>query len=229
MKKSVLLFIAVYCFSCGSTKEFSQDTQDKEKSSNLIQWQYGDSPDLINKIRIAQSAVVTTQNRQTQVINIGSGLRKVTRYGVVTVKVYVAQLFVSEPELFKRTETEALSSLDSMQTVVISMTFTRDVDVEKLTNAWEAGFIANDVDRSKPEIQSFLDAVKTGGSVKETKSLVIVGEKLPDGQETIIYENISGDTQTISGQTGFIRDIFSAWLGQSSDSRLEDLKTQLLK
>lgn len=109
------------------------------------------------------------------------------------------------------------------------MIFQRDVDTEKIQSSFKEALLTNNVDLKKSEIQKFLEAVKNGGEVKEGKSLTILGTKKADGSETLAYEDSNLKITTIVGGAGFIRDIFSIWLGKASDAGIEKLKAEILK
>jgi hypothetical protein len=58
--------------------------------------------------------------------------------------------------------------------------------------------------------------------------MIVAGHRLADGSEQIVYENSAGQSVSINGTAGFVKSIFSIWLGQTTDSELEALRTLLI-
>ncbi len=81
----------------------------------------------IENVKIAVKATTNIDGRKTDLLIAGAGLR-VKKKAFIPIKVYVAQIFVSELQKFVRTEAEALNSLDMMNTAVVQLTFVRNVD-----------------------------------------------------------------------------------------------------
>jgi hypothetical protein len=180
--------------------------------------------DKLEGVSLATSAT-TAQNRKLSFVGAGLRAKKVI---MVNVNVYVAQLFVADAGKFKKSESEALNSLTAAQPVALQLHFLRDVDAKKVHTSFKEALEANKVDVKKPEIQSVLEAVSQGGEAKKGKTLTLLGVKNPDGTETINYEDANLKTNTVSGPSGFIKDVFSIWLGQPSDDGVARLKASLL-
>lgn len=159
---------------------------------------------------------------------VGAGLRS-KKVLFVNVKVYVAQLFVGDLSKFKKAPGETLSSVASALPIAIQLHFLRDVEAEKVQSSFVEALKANKADLKKPEMQTFLEAVKNGGSAKEGKSLTIYGTKNADGTETLTYEDPYLNATVINGSAGFIKDVFAIWLGHPSDEGVAKLKAQILK
>ncbi len=156
---------------------------------------------------------------------VGAGLR--TRFTVA--KVYVAQLFTSDPSKFVRSQEgmQALDSLDAVKTVVFQLTFLRNVDANTIKVAFDDSLSANGVNVSEPAIQQFLAAVDSGGPAINGKTFTFVTVK--GVADTLYYEGTSGVVAKISGP-GLARKITSIWLGKLSngDAGLEKLKQQII-
>ncbi|MGZ3742977.1 MAG: chalcone isomerase family protein [Pseudobdellovibrionaceae bacterium] len=159
---------------------------------------------------------------------VGAGLRN-KKVLMLNVRVYVGEFFVADPAKFKKTPSEALKSLPEAAPAMIRLHFLREVDAEKVQASFKEALEANKIDLKKPEVQKFLEAVRTGGEAKKGKSLSVLGVKKSDGSEAITYESSNSKAITVSGGPGFIQDIFSIWLGQPSDEGVEKLKAEILK
>lgn len=157
---------------------------------------------------------------------VGAGLRN-KKVILVNVRVYVGEFFIADTTKFQKTN--PLKTVSESSPALIQLHFLRDVDAEKVQTSFKDALEANKVDLKKPEIQKFLDAVKTGGEAKSGKMLSIMGANKSDGSETIIYEDSSSKATTVSGGAGFIQDIFSIWLGTPSDDGVAKLKSEILK
>jgi hypothetical protein len=177
----------------------------------------------IDKVTLATSA---TSTDGAKLVPVGAGLR-IKKIVFMNVKVYVAQLFVSDVTKFKRNPVDALKSLNDAAPVAIQLHFLRDAD--KVQGAFRDSLEINKVDFKKPEYEKVLAAVKSSGSAKDGKSLTIYGKKQGDGTEFITYEDVNGKITSIAGTAGFIQDVFSMWLGIPGDEGVEKMKADILK
>lgn len=182
----------------------------------------------IENVNIAKSGEATVEGRKSALTAIGAGLRK-KKVAIVKVNVYVAQLLGSDAAKFKRDMNKALESIDAMKAVAIQMNFLRTVDAETVEKSYMDSLEKNNVNLAAPAIRAFLNAVKNGGEAVDGKTLVILGEKLADGAEAVTYENTKGDAVTVRGEAGFVKAIFSIWLGNTTDAQLEDLKKSIVE
>lgn len=176
---------------------------------------------------VALSPSATTGEGQTLSL-VGAGLRN-KKVVMVNVKVYVGALFVADLTKFKKDPAEAHKSVNEASPVAVQLHFLRDVDSEKVQSSFKDALESNKVDLKKPEVQKFLEAVKTGGAAKKGSRLTILGAKKGDGSEVITYEDSNLKATTVSGGPGFLQDIFSIWLGHPSDDGVAKLKSDILK
>lgn len=156
----------------------------------------------IDNVAIASDGSATVEGRTSALTLAGAGLRAKK---VVFINVYVAQLLMNDPSRFVRT-----------------------VGSGDVQNAFRDSLLANQVDPDSESVKAFLDAVSAGGDAVNGKTLVIVGEKLADGTEVITFENNQGQAIPIHGASGFVKQIFSIWLGKTIDSGLGSLKKTIL-
>ncbi|MGZ3650861.1 MAG: chalcone isomerase family protein [Bdellovibrionota bacterium] len=182
---------------------------------------------VVEGVKISPFAKAKVGNHAYSLRLVGAGLRY-KKVAFIKAKVYVGEFFVDAPEKIIKSSDGALASLSTQKAMAIRMTFVRDVDGEKVSNGFKEALETNKVKLDTPAVKSFLDAVKAGGEAKDQKTLVVVGEKLDGAKEQISYENAAGKLVVISGDAGFVRDIFSIWLGKIDDSGLENLKNSIL-
>ncbi|WP_413287751.1 chalcone isomerase family protein [Bdellovibrio sp. HCB337] len=157
---------------------------------------------------------------------VGAGLRN-KKVVMINVKVYIGSLFVTDNTKFKKSE--PLKTITDAAPVAMQLHFLRDVDAEKVQTSFKDALEINKVDIKKPEVQKFLDAVKTGGEAKKGSTFTILGSKRSDGSEVIVYEDSNLKATTISGGAGFLQDIFSILFGTPSDDGVAKLKAEILK
>ena len=180
----------------------------------------------IEKAQLAKTATTKVGEETLNLAAAGAGLRA-KKVVFVNVKVYAAQLFVSDITKFKYSESEALGSLKDQAAVAIQMHFLRSVDAENVHKSFKEALKANSVNAEGAEVKQFLDAVAQGGEAKEGKALTIVGTRAKDGAETISYETTSGKVTQVTGKPGLIQDIFSIWLGKPADDGVASLKKSI--
>lgn len=157
---------------------------------------------------------------------VGAGLRN-KKVFMVNVRVYVGSLLVADVTKFKKSA--PLLTLSEAAPAAVQLHFLRDVDADKVQSSFKEALEANKVDLQKPEVQKFLQAVKSGGEIKKGTLLTILGLKNSDGSEVIVYEDSNLKATTISGGVGFLQNIFSIWLGHPSDEGVAQLKSDILK
>lgn len=180
----------------------------------------------LEKFTLPASATATVENETLKLTPIGAGLRA-KKVVFVNVKVYVGQLLVSNPESFKKDD--PMGSLKNQKTVAIQMHFLRDVDAENVQKSFKEALKANSVSVDDAAVKQFLDSVAKGGEAKDGKALTVLGSKLADGSEAIIYETTSGNISEIKGPAGFTEKIFAIWLGKPADDGVAQLKKSILK
>lgn len=171
-------------------------------------------------------SLTTKEGHRLQLVGAGLRSKKVL---MIQVRAYVAEFFVADLGKFKKNPAEALVSVSEASPAMMRLHFLRDVDAGKVQTSFKEALEVNKVDFKKPEIQKFLEAVRTGGEAKKGKALSIWGVKKSDGSEVITYEDVNAKGTAIVGGPGFIQDIFSIWLGQPSDGGVEKLKADILK
>ena len=180
----------------------------------------------LEKIALPESATVSLSDSTVKLNSVGSAVRA-KKVMFVNVKVYVGQIFVADKDTFNKAD--ALLSLSNQNAAAIRLHFVRDVDAENVQASFKEALKVNNVKLDSEAITQFLTAVKKGGVAESGKSLTILAVKGSDSQETIYYETNSGGVTEVKGPAGFIKDIFSIWLGKPSDDGVAKFKSDILK
>ncbi len=158
--------------------------------------------------------------------SVGKGLR-VKKVIFVKAKVYVAELFFTNPEKFVRSAAEVLSSLEASKGVAVKITFLRDVDGGAFVSAFRDGWKANQLSDQDPFLKTFLEKVKELGEQKKGSELVVA--TIQSGKtERVFLNSSSGSNFEMEAKAEDRKKLFCLWLGKTSDSGLEDLQKELL-
>lgn len=180
----------------------------------------------LEKVTLSKSATAELDGASQSLQAVGAGLRA-KKVVFVNVKVYVGELFVSSLESFKKAD--PLTSINDQKAVAIQLHFLRDVDSDNVQKSFKEALEANKVDLKDSSVQQFLESVVKGGEAKTGKALTILGFKHADGSESISYETTAGNVSQIKGSEGFVKNVFSIWLGKPSDDGVATLKKEILK
>jgi Chalcone isomerase-like len=178
-------------------------------------------------VKLAKSADAKINGANVSLTEIGAGLRQ-KKVLIANVKVYVAELFSSEPVKMDKASDKVLNALASMNTVAMQLTFMRNVEAEKVQVSFRDALTANKVNIDDPAIKQLLDYVVKGGEAKEGKTLTFLAFKNSDGTDSLSYETNDGVVSTVKGKD-LIKNVFSMWLGEPADDGLKKLKEDLLK
>lgn len=147
---------------------------------------------------------------------------------LVNVNVYVGEIYKSSGVIVDKTADKVVASLLQQPTVVIQLTFLRDVDAEKVMHSFKEALEKNKADLNTAGIKSVLDKVTQGGEVKKGQTLTFVIQKSGDKDHTLAFENNKGDVVEISGSEN-VKSILLMWFGETTDSGLQKFKEDLLK
>ena len=161
---------------------------------------------------------------------VSHGLRKKAVFGLVPVSVYVLQLLAAKPEKLVKTEDGFLASLKEAGPIQLHLTFLRDLPGEKISTSFKEGLEANDIKASalSKELSQILKEISGISEFKEGQSFSLTfnwnGEKA-----NVLMTDATLKVKQISGEKQFANDLLSIWFGQTADTRLEDLKKNLIR
>lgn len=179
-------------------------------------------------VNLSGSVTTSVEGRTSELKLFGAALRQKTIV-VIPVNVYVVQIYGNDPAKMARTNDGVLASIDSQQTVAVTLTFRRDVDAEQIQTAFQDGFDANGVDQTSNQIAGLLDAALKSDVAKNGKVMTFVCEKLADGTTAVTFEGTQGNPVTIHGDKNFIHQVMTLWLGVAADNGLEAMKKDILR
>lgn len=149
--------------------------------------------------------------------------------GPTVTKVAVNQFFTQYPDKFVRTETGALDSLDHVGVMVMSVTFLRGVDSDSVQSSIAGVVSSNLSDKEMTEyhgdIDSVADAIGTDTAIYAGQTVSVVGDA---STGLLLYVNAVGKVTPIESRAGFVKKVFSAWFGKTTDQAGYNLKMALL-
>lgn len=184
---------------------------------------------LLANLAIAGSFEVTSPTTAAldgiSMTRIGSGIRQKTVLLFVTVDVYRASLFASDPSHFVRNidYIYALNSMQNMDARAIELHMLRDLSAQDVSSGFNEALKANGVRSSKP-LTEFLQAVSNSGDVKNGETIVIG----VDNKKGVLILEQGEKHIEIKGNPDFFRQIFAIWLGKPADPGLSNLKNALI-
>lgn len=181
---------------------------------------------MIQGVRIARSATVSSEGRVYKLRLAGAGLRS-RQVAFLEFGVYVAEVFMDEPENFVKTQGGALPSLDRQKAIAIRFTFLRDVTGKEMRDAFTEGLAYNGVYYKSGPVRELLNAMERG-EVKQGSTVNILAERLANGMEQISFENGQRRVAAVRGEPGLVRAIFSIWFGRVRDPGIRALRDQIL-
>ena len=179
-----------------------------------------DGPLKVGDLTVSKGGKLTVDGRKSNLVTVGAGLRK--KFGLMSI--YVGELLVNDSNKYVCKADKAFDSLKDLSAVVVRLRFVYTVGASDLVKAFRDGFDANDVNYSKGKVKEFMDAVAANGGVENGQEAVVAGEKLADGSEAVTYQAANGTVKTITGPAGFVREVFSLWLGATVDGGAEAVK-----
>ncbi|MBL7554913.1 MAG: chalcone isomerase family protein [Bdellovibrionaceae bacterium] len=178
-------------------------------------------------VKLSKAASVKVDQYNVNLTQVGAGLRT-KKVLVANVKVYTAEVFVSEANVVVKKDAELLSSVASAKTAVVQLTFLRDVEADKVQVSFRDALIANNIDINSDEVTKLFSFMVAGGEAKNGKTMTFVTNKNSDGTETLYFEDTKGVVNSVVGKE-LTKKIFSMWLGIPADDGLKKLKEELLK
>jgi hypothetical protein len=181
-------------------------------------------------VKLTDSVLLDDNGSKTSLKNVSHGLRKVKKFGLVTVSVYVMELFAKNPAQLVKTNDGILGSLKSAGPVQLRLTLARDLKGSQISDSFKEALKANDIDTANTtaELTSVLAAVNEITKFKKGEVFSLTAE-WKDATATLFIQRPDQSIQKITGPEKFITDLFSIWFGKPVDDKMEDLKKTLLK
>ncbi len=190
-------------------------------------WDFSENGKVLEEVKLLGSFKGSVEGSNLNLTAVGSALR-VKKVLFVKAKVYVGELFFSEPEKFKRSKEEALGSIQNSESVALRLSFLRDVDAKSFRNAFIDGWKENGISEKDPWVTNFLQKISLLGELKKGTQLLLVAAKTKKG-EVIFVDNQQGYTLLLPSKSADRATLFSLWLGKASDSGIADFQKELIK
>ncbi|MBS1959057.1 MAG: hypothetical protein JST80_06255 [Bdellovibrionales bacterium] len=143
--------------------------------------------------------------------------------------VYVAQVFTDAKLDFANID-KLRESLITGVPFVVTMTFVRDVGIDKIVDGYSNVFKGNGVKLDEEPFKDFLDAVKKSGDVKDKQVYEFQFINDAAAKFEVKFSTKDKVQYTAKGLTEEQFENFAKmWFGKAVDSGLEQLQEQMLK
>ena len=181
----------------------------------------------IKGVKLSESAKIDDATPALNRVTQGLRQKKVV---FAWFSVYVAQIFSTSTKPDFTSISNLKEALIKGLPVVVSMTFVRDVGIDKIVEGFKEVFEANKMDPKKAPYSDFLDAIqKSGDEVKDRQNFFFAFNQTA-GKESFSVQTNGKEIYTLMDQApGATTPFFNMWLGKPVDSGLEQLQDQLLK
>ncbi len=181
-------------------------------------------------VKLTESILLDDNSSKTNLKSVSYGLRKVKKFGLVTVSVYVIEFFAKNPAQLVKTNEGLLNSLKVAGPVQLRLTLARNLKGPQISDSFKEALKANDIDPTKTttELTAVLTAVNEMTQFKKDEVFSLTAE-WKDNTATLFIQRPDQSIQKITGPEKFVTDLFSIWFGKPVDEKMEDLKKTLLK
>lgn len=179
-------------------------------------------------VTLLEKATLEIDTTKSELNKVSHGLRKKAVFGLVPVRVYVLELLASNSAKLEKTEDGFLKSLPASGPVLLHITFLRDLPGTKISEAFKEGLESNGIKTLSPELENVLKEIATIKEFKKNESFSIA-IAWKEKEATIYMQQTGAEIKMVSGASEFADNFLSIWFGKPSDSRLGDLKKNLIK
>ncbi len=178
---------------------------------------------------LLKSRDLIAENTSTTLTNVSHALRKKAIFGLVPVRVYVAQFFAAHPEKLVKTDSGILASLKAAGPIQLRLVFLRDIPGQKIAESFKEGLESNKINTKKlsSELNAVMMTVAEISEFKKAEAFSVTG--LWKNNEPFLLIEDSMSVKVVPGSGEFLEQIFSIWLGKPADAKLADLKKELLR
>ena len=182
----------------------------------------------VKDVVLSDSIRADIGGKSVELKRITSGLRQ-KKVALFWASVYVGQVFTNAPVDFTSIE-KLNASLNAGLPVVVTMTFVRDVPIDKIVDGYKEVFTANGVKIDSEPYAKFLDAVKTSGDIKDKQTYYFTFAKSASGKNQMNFWTNGKERFALNDASAAqIKDFFGMWFGKAVDSGLEQLQEQFLE
>lgn len=210
------------------TSLFSYCTFAQNIKTNISQQKY-------EEFKLAASTQYDDGTTKADLKAFSTGIRKKKAFGLVTVKVYHAELLLAKAENIKKEEDLALESLKAAGPIHLRLTMLRDLTGKQISDSFKEVLQAFDL-KEENYSQELKDIFKEISGITEFKKgeVFSLAANWTDKKATLLIQKPDQQIIKISGSDVFATQLFQIWFGKPVDAKkidpkLVDLKKELLK
>lgn len=195
----------------------------------VYKFETGSTLEKFEDVTLVKSRTLKADSQSTELQSVSFGLRKKAVFGLVPVRVYVAQFFAAHPEKLVHSEEGFLNSLKSAGPVQLQLTFLRDLPGTKVSESFKEGLEANGLKLKNltPEISEAMNAVAAISEFKKNESFSVTAV-WTENTSSLILESAK-ENKVITGSSDLAGHVLAIWFGKPADGKLADLKKKLIQ
>ncbi len=181
-------------------------------------------------ITLTKATNLTFDSEEFSLQPVTAGLRKKKFFALVNVKFYFAELLAAYPQKIIKTETDILNSLKAAGPVEMKLTLFRDVPNDQIINYFTEAFKANSIYESgySSAMKLFFEELKNIKQLNKNDVFSLIGLWKKD-KTILVLQRPDKTIKTIEGDSQFLDQIYSVWLGEPADDKIKALKKDFLK
>lgn len=151
---------------------------------------------------------------------VGQGTRS-KKIALFSIKVYEAELFVSESTQLPASSDEILKSPYISLIINPARSFPGEKMKQSVLDSYEENKINSETEAQKKFIDLFKDR-----KINKNEAITLFGQQTDHSSQLFI--KMGNEHVEIAGPKNFVKEVFSIWLGATTDKNLEKLKSDLL-
>jgi len=182
----------------------------------------------IKDVKLLEGVKLDLGGKPLELKRVTSGLRQ-KKVALFWFSVYVNQVFTNSKVDFGSLDQFRKSLMDGLP-VVVTMTFLRDISIDKIVDGYREVFEENGVEPKAKIYSGFLDAIQKSGDVKDRQTYSFAFTHDSAGKNRFSFWTNQHEFYSLNDvKTADLENFFSMWYAKPSDSGLEQLQEQILK
>lgn len=181
----------------------------------------------IEDVRLSSEVNLVESGQKVLLNRYVAGLRK-KKIAIFWAKVYVGQIFSTPGLSAPKTMPEALETLTKQPLVAITLSFKRDVGIDRMKDAFRESLKENEIDPDSAAMKPLFEAIAKSGGMKDKETTTILLSRTPTGEESFRFENGKGELQSSVVEAGSVKKILTMWVGKPADSGAERMQKEFL-
>ncbi len=162
---------------------------------------------------------VIVQESKVKLFGRNQGIRH-KKVAVFSINIYEARMYFED----SKSKTTDPQELANSNYIAIKLKPLRSFSGDKLKEAMLMSYSKNNINGETKAQVEFFEVIAKNKVIKN-EPFYLVGVSLKDSDE--LYLMMKGINQKIVGHKGFIKEVFSVWLGEPVDADLQKLKDTL--